>query len=76
MFTTVVFKGALPCDTHHGAERDGSGGVVVDSDEVNEEGGSAHHGWDHEGSDEHLFNPSSACSSETNRTLLRIQGKQ
>lgn len=51
----------MKCQTHHSAKWDGSGGVVVNSNEVDEEGGPAHHGWDQEGSDEHLFNPSSAC---------------
>lgn len=35
--------------------------MVVDGDEVYEEGGPAHHCWDHKGPDEHLLNPSSAC---------------
>ena len=30
-------------DGHHGAEGDGARGVVVDRDEVDEEGGAAHH---------------------------------
>lgn len=64
---TVVFREVLPCETHHGAKWDGSGGVVVDSNEVDEEGSSTHHGWDHEGSNEHLFNPSSACVKGTNQ---------
>lgn len=49
------------CQTYHGAKRDGSGGMVVDRDEVYEEGGPAHHCWDHKGPDEHLLDPSSAC---------------
>lgn len=50
--------------------------MVIDSDEVDEEGGSAHHCRDHEGPDEHLLNPSPACvcvcvchSTETTSTV-------
>ena len=57
----MVFRGASLCQTYHGTKRDGSGGVVVDSDEVDEESSPAHHGWDHKRPDEHLLNPSSAC---------------
>lgn len=62
---TLVFRKALLCQTYHGAKWDGSGGVVVDSDEVYEEGSPAHHCWDHEGPNEHLLNPSSACIIQT-----------
>lgn len=51
--------------SHHGAKWDGSGGMVVDSDEVDEEGSPAHLGWDQKGPDEHLFNPSPACIIQT-----------
>lgn len=50
----------LLSQTNHGAKWDGSRGVVIDSDEVDEEGCSAHHGWDHKRPDEHLLNPSSS----------------
>lgn len=66
---SVAFREVLLCQTHHGAKRDGSGGVVVDRDEVDEEGSSAHHGWDHKGPNEHLLNPSSACI-QTNQTAF------
>lgn len=63
----VVFREqSLRC-TYHGAERDGPGGVVVDSDEVDKESGAAHHGRDHKGPDEHLLYPSSACIGHTSR---------
>lgn len=64
----MVIREVSLCQTHHGAEWDGSGGVVVDSDEVDEEGGAAHHGWDQEGPNEHLLNPSSACNIHTSQT--------
>lgn len=66
LFITLWFLGeVLLCQTHHGAKWDGSGGVVVDSDEVDEECSPAHHGWDQEGPDEHLLDPSSACVIQT-----------
>lgn len=46
--------------TYHGTKWDGSGGVVVDSNEVDEEGCPANHSWDHKCPDEHLLDPSSA----------------
>lgn len=64
----MVFREVLLCQTHHGAKWDCSGGVVVDSDEVDEEGSPAYHGWDHKGPNEHLLNPSSACIIHTNQT--------
>ena len=42
---------------HHGAEGDGAGGVVVDRDEVDEEGGAAHHHGHQEGGEQHLADP-------------------
>ena len=45
-------------NTHHSTKGDGSGGMVVDGYEVDEEGCPTHHGWDQEGSNKHLFNPS------------------
>ncbi len=64
--SSVILRNVLPCvetcaETYHGAKRDGSGGVVVDSDEVDEESSPAHHGRDHKGPYEHLLDPSSAC---------------
>merc|ERR1719411_1120714 len=44
-------------DGHHGAEGDGPAGVVVDGDEVDEEGGAADHGGQDEGGDDHLLDP-------------------
>lgn len=35
--------------------------MVIDSNEVDEEGSSAHHCWNKEGSNEHLLNPSPSC---------------
>lgn len=35
--------------------------MVVDSNEVDEEGSPTYHGWDQKGPNEHLLNPSSAC---------------
>lgn len=60
----MVSREVLWCQTYHSPKGDGSGGVVVNSDEVDEEGGPTHHGWDHEGPDEHLLYPSSACIRE------------
>lgn len=51
--------------THHGAKWDCSGSVVVDSDEVDEEGRPTHHGWDQERPNEHLLNPSSAYNIQS-----------
>ena len=65
-FITLWFLGR--CQTYHGAKWDGSRGVVVDSNEVNEEGRPTHHSWDHKGPNEHLLNPSSACIIQTNQT--------
>lgn len=53
--------------SHHGSKWDGSGGVVVNSNEVDEKGSPAHHGWDHKGPNEHLFNPSPACIKPKNK---------
>ena len=44
-------------DGHHGAEGDGPASVVVDGDEVDEEGGAAYHGRQDEGGDDHLLDP-------------------
>lgn len=56
-----VFGESILCQTHHGAKWDSSGGMVVDSNEVDEEGSPTYHGWDQKGPNEHLLNPSSAC---------------
>ena len=53
--------------------------MVVDSNEVDEEGGPTHHGWDQEGPNEHLLNPSSACVIKKERQphfLLREYKRQ
>jgi hypothetical protein len=43
--------------THHGAEGNGPAGMVVDGDEVDGEGGAAHHGGQQEGGGQHLPHP-------------------
>lgn len=55
--------------TYHGTKWDGSGGVVVDSNEVDEEGCPANHSWDHKCPDEHLLDPSSAWIFQTAQSL-------
>lgn len=47
--------------THHGSKGYSSWSVVIDGNEVNEEGSSTHHCWNKEGSNEHLLYPSPSC---------------
>ena len=51
-------------DRYHSAEGDGAGGVVVDCDEVDEEGGAAHNQRQQEGGAEHLANPAATTHPE------------
>ena len=50
--------------TYHGAKRYGARGVVVDGDEVDEEGGAARHARDEERAHHHLADPVLACESK------------
>ena len=49
---------------YHSAEGDGAGGVVVDRDEVDKEGGAAHHQRQQERRAEHLTDPAPAAHPE------------
>lgn len=68
--TATQVNGSIPVfQTYHGTKWDGSGGVVVDGNEVNEEGCPANHSWDHKCPDEHLLDPSSAWIFQTAQSL-------
>lgn len=58
--------------THHGAKWDGSGGVVIDSNEVDEESCATNHSWDQECTNKHLLYPSPPCSN-TDGTTTRLR---
>lgn len=48
--------------THHGAEWNSSGGMIVDCNEVDKESGATNHRWDQECTNKHLLYPSPPCS--------------
>ena len=47
---------------YHGEERYGPGGMVVDGNEVHEEGGAGYSGRKERSTHQHLFNPLFTCS--------------
>lgn len=49
--------------TYHRRERYRSASVVIHGDEVDEEGGSAYHEWQHESAEDHLFDPHAPAHS-------------
>lgn len=54
--------------------------MVIDGNEVDEEGSSTHHCWNKEGSDEHLLYPSPSCKrghfNGTGKIRLALKKKQ
>ena len=56
-------------DTNHGAKGNGPGGMVVDSNEVDEEGCATDEHRQQEGTDHHLFDPHLACNIHDTRFL-------
>ena len=46
---------------HHGEEGNGSGGVVVDGNKVNDEGGATDQQWKEGGPHQHLLDPLLTC---------------
>lgn len=47
--------------TYHDSEGNGSRGMIVDSNEVDEESSATHKGWQHECRHHHLSNPNFPC---------------
>jgi hypothetical protein len=69
--SVFIFSYLLP-STHHGTEGYGPAGMVVDGDEIDEEGGTAHHSGQQEGGGQHLPHPhlpthSARCSKYERR---------
>ena len=49
--------------TYHGEERNGSGCMVVDGNEIHEEGSAGYSGREERSTHHHLFDPLSTCSA-------------
>ena len=53
--------------TNHSSKGDGSGGMVVDCDEVDEEGHATDEGRQQKGTHHHLLDPHLACTTHTHK---------